>query len=326
MGRLIAYGKEVESVFQLMGTLENDITKSIAWAFSQCPLFTKILFDRLLNIDCNPDLFLIRYQLSEKDKGITDLEITDGELFYVIIEAKRGWVLPTKEQLSKYSIRTKINNGSIANRAIITLSECSEEYADTYQEIKEINGLVVKHISWKTIWMTAVEAKTKSNTNQKRILEELIVYLGGIMTTQNKDSNWVYVVSLSYDSAGGSKLSYVDIVNKKEKYYHPYGINGWPKETPNYIAFRYNGQLQSIHHIESDVKTKNLHTAIPEMPDEECSEQYVVYSLGPAIKPNKTVKTGKIYASGRKWAMLDLLLTSDTIAEACDKSYERQNE
>ncbi len=37
---------------------------------------------------------MIRYQEFEKDKGITDLEITDNQKFYIIIEAKRGWVLP----------------------------------------------------------------------------------------------------------------------------------------------------------------------------------------------------------------------------------------
>ena len=84
-------------------------------------------------------------------------------------------------------------------------------------------------------------------------------YFGGIMSTQQKTSNWVYVVSLSYAKAGDSCLTYVDIVEKKGKYYHPFG-NNWPKEAPNYIAFRYDGKLQSIHHIESYVITRNAHT------------------------------------------------------------------
>ena len=142
---------------------------------------------------------------------------------------------------------------------------------------------------------------------------------------QEKTSNWVFVVSLSYTKAEGSNLSYVDIVEKKGKYYHPFGVRGWPKEAPNYIAFRYDGRLQSIHHIEDYVITKRIHDIIPELPDEEWETNHFVYTLGPAIKPSKTVKTGNIYASGRKWAMLDLLLTSDTIAEACDLSAQRVN-
>ena len=35
MGELNAYGSKVTSIFQLIGTLENDITKNIAWALCQ---------------------------------------------------------------------------------------------------------------------------------------------------------------------------------------------------------------------------------------------------------------------------------------------------
>ena len=57
--------------------------------------------------------------------------------------------------------------------------------------------------------------------------------------------------------------------------------------------------------------------------DEEWENNHFTYRLGPAIIPGKTVRTGKIYPSGRVWAMLDTLLTSDTISEARDISYRR---
>ncbi len=55
-------------------------------------------------------------------------------------------------------------------------------------------------------------------------------------------------------------------------------------------------------------------------------DEYFVYNLGELIIPLKTVKIGNIYASGRKWAMLDTLLTADTIYEACEISRQRMNE
>lgn len=61
------------------------------------------------------------------------------------------------------------------------------------------------------------------------------------------------------------------------------------------------------------------------MPDVQAENEYFVYSLGEAIMPSKTVKTGKIYASGRKWAMLDTLLIVDTIHEASEISKQRMN-
>ena len=93
MGELYAYGSKVTSVFQLIGMLEDDITKSIAWALCNCPVFLKKIIDEVLNIYIDPSKVRIKYQESEKDKGRTDLELTDDDLFYVIIEAKKGWIL-----------------------------------------------------------------------------------------------------------------------------------------------------------------------------------------------------------------------------------------
>ena len=90
MGTLIAYDNSITSIFQLMGTRENDITKSVAWAYSQCPSFLKFFIDEIFEIDSDPEKISIAYQQWEKKKGITDLEITDDNLFYAIFEAKRG--------------------------------------------------------------------------------------------------------------------------------------------------------------------------------------------------------------------------------------------
>ena len=72
---------------------------------------------------------MIRYQEFEKDKGITDLEITDNQKFYIIIEAKRGWVLPGESQLRLYSERTGFTSSPAKVKAIVSMSECTEDYA-----------------------------------------------------------------------------------------------------------------------------------------------------------------------------------------------------
>lgn len=326
MSELVAYGAEVSSIFQLIGNLENDITKSIAWALARCPEFLKLVIKEVMSIDINPENVRIKYQEFEKDKGITDLEITDDSSFYIIIEAKRGWILPGAEQLKLYSKRRNIVENPAPNKAIISMSECSEEYANAYLPFKNINEIPVMHLSWRRIYELANSAKVSSSISQKNLLKELMKYLGGIMTMQAKESNWVYVVSLATSKPESCDLTWINIVDQKMKYFHPFGTNGWPKEPPNYIAFRYDGKLQSIHHIEGYVVTKNLHSEIIEMPDVQEEKEYFVYSLGEAIRPSKTIKTGKIYASGRKWAMLDTLLTADTIHEASEISKQRMSE
>ena len=326
MGRLIAYGTEVNSVFQLIGTLENDITKSVAWAIIKCPAFANNLLKKLSGKEIKNEI-VVKYQDFEKNKGITDLEIYDNLEFYFIVEAKRGWVLPGREQIELYAERKAFLESKARFKAIITMSECSEEYANLYLPFKEINGFPVKHLSWKSVYNIARDSIKTSSNAEKIILKELINYIGELTSMQNQTSNWVYVVSLSRGKAGGC-LNYIDVVEKKGKYYHPVGAgrNGWPKEPVNYIAFRYDGKLQSIHHIEGYVITKNMHDVIEEMPDEEWEQDHFVYTLGPAIKPSKEVKTGNIYASGRKWAMLDTLFSSETIEQACNISKKRMEE
>ncbi len=323
MGILKAYGNEVDSIFQLIGYKENDITKSIAWVLNSCSLFLTSLVNEVLELKVNHESVDILYQSYDVANGITDIEMTDYQTFYLIIEAKRGWILPGAEQLTKYSIRDTFTMSPVKNKVIVSLSECSEEYAKCNLPFSEVNGIPVKHLSWNKIYGLADVAKEKSNNIQKKILEELKTYLRGIMKMQTKDSNWVYVVSLAKGSPEGCSISWIDIVNKCGRYFHPIGGKGWPKQPPNYIAFRYAGKLQSIHHIEDYVISNNMHDEIKEMPDEEWDDNYFIYKLGTAIIPSKVVKTGNIYPNGRVWAMIDTLLTSDSISEARDISKER---
>jgi hypothetical protein len=51
----------------------------------------------------------------------------------------------------------------------------------------------------------------------------------------------VYVVSLSPERPPGWDVSFLDIAQTHGKYMHPVGGSGWPKEPPNYIAFRFGG-------------------------------------------------------------------------------------
>ena len=63
----------------------------------------------------------------------------------------------------------------------------------------------------------------------------------------NRDSNKVYVVSIAQGNPENCSITWRDIVKKKNKYFHPKGGKGYIKNPPNYIAFRYDGRLQSIH-------------------------------------------------------------------------------
>lgn len=323
MATLESYGKEIHSIFQLLGDKENDITLSTSWALAKCSEFLKALIISITGIAPPNDDISILNQRYDANAGITDIEITNFQTFHIIIEAKRGWILPSADQLTKYSLRSDFQNAPYGNKYIVTMSECTQSYATAHLPFREINKIPVKHLSYREVYQLAKTVRSVSNNEQKHLLDEFCEYLKGLMTMQKLDSNMVYVVALGTKTPDRCSLTWIDIVQKYNKYFCPVGGNGWPKEPPNYIAFRYYGQLQAIHHIDGYTVTRNLHDEIPEMPDEVCDTNHYVYKLGPAIKPVKTVKTGKIFRNGRVWAMLDTLLICDTISDARDLTQSR---
>ena len=320
---LKAYGQEVNCIFDLFGYSENDITKSIGWTLNNCPEFLELIFKELLNIKkINSNNIIIEYQKYENNKGITDLEITDLQNFYVIIEAKKGWILPSEEQLTLYSEREDFVKSNVPYKVIVSMSECKKKYSDLYLP-KVINNIPIKHLSWEGIVQCINKSINMSSNKSKQLLNQLLTYMKGIMNMQKEDSNWVYIVSLSTRYANEVD-TYIDIVTKHHKYYHPVGTNGWPSDPPNYIAFRYYGKLQSIHHIDEYTVTNNLHDEIKEMADKNCEKPHFVYSLGKPIIPNHDVRCGKsVVQASRHWAILDTLLTNNTITDAINESKKR---
>lgn len=107
----------------------------------------------------------------------------------------------------------------------------------------------------------------------------------------------------------------------KGRYFHPIG-NGYPKEPPNYIGFRWAGVLQQIRHVESYEVFTDPHEHIREIPSDEWKRHFI-YALGPAITPPRAVRTGRIFRAGRVEAALDLLFTCTIISEARDRTQAR---
>jgi len=316
------HGRQVDSVFSLLGENENDITFSLGWAFSRSPNFLKAFLRKMLPSHVRFDLNELEIVLQERKTktGITDIEIRrkNQSGIHLIVEAKRGWSFPHREQLEKYARRIKANKKDSA--VIVTMSEGSAQFARVCRLPSQIDGIPVKHVSWEDIGLLC--EKSDGNHAEKRLMRELKNYLATIVNMQKQDSNWVYVVSLGNQECAPG-LTFKQVVNERHRYFHPLGSGGWPKEPPNYIGFRYDGVLQSIHHVEKAELFKNFHEHFPEYKNEEEDELFVLYVLGPAICPIHKVKAGKVVRSLRVWAMLDLLLTCRTISEARDKSNRR---
>ena len=138
----------------------------------------------------------------------------------------------------------------------------------------------------------------------------------------------VYVVSLSKKSIKeNSDYTWIDVVEKDKCYFHPLK-KGWPDVPPNYIAFRYDGQLQSVHYIESCRVVADLSAINESWPgkDTDSDPNLLLYKLGPAMKPSVTVRSGPIW-NRRIRCAIDTLLSGayETISEAKKETIRRIN-
>jgi hypothetical protein len=309
---LYLHGRTVETVFELLGLNENDVTFSLGWTLRQSPSLTSTLLKDVL--PGSPALRVngIRLQEYAAKQGITDIEIEAGDV-RVIVEAKRGWTLPCEDQLRQYAVRKP--------NLILVLSECSEAYAAP-RVPRRVGGVEVTHRAWRDVARFVKASRRGADHAERRVLDEFLTYLETAMPVQDQESNLVYVVSLSVETPTGWDISNIEIVEQKNCYFHPVG-NRWPKEPPNYLGFRYHGKLQAIRHVDDYGVGTDPHEFLPEIPSQDWDPHFF-NKLGPVITPPHEIRTGNIFKNHRVRAALDLLLTCKTISKARDETDKRR--
>lgn len=313
------HGKPVQSVFSLLGDRENDLSFSLGWGLSRSQRFLHGFLASVTGRTIPIDNCTIRLQHHGKDHGFTDIEITAGNVF-CIVEAKLGWTFPSKQQLCRYLPRLKRTNAKF--KYIVSLSGRSKEEAES-RFLPLLRGIPRRHISWKEIVRIARAEYPYENHAGKRLLNELADYLETVMNPKSRQPNEVFVVSLSSDHPKKWKISWIDVIRKKQLYFYPFDTKGWPKEPPNYVAFRYSAHLQSIHKIQSYERVLDMHKKISEIPTGEVTHCFLC-KLGPGFAPSPKIRTGEIHRSCKVWCFLDTLFTSKTIGEARKRSATRE--
>jgi hypothetical protein len=315
MAELTLYGRAVRTVFDLLGKKENDLTFSVGWGLAQ----SDALVDALLS-DVFPGVEFgtvqaLRLQEFLTGGGFTDIEIETTQVA-LIVEAKVGWSLPTEQQLTQYAPR--LEKAGIGR--ILVVSECTAEFAEP-RIPTEVAGVPVVYRSWRDIVLLA-EGCAPTGHAERRVVAELTTYLRGLMTMQNHISNLVYVVSLGTQVQDWSApFTPTQIVVERDRYFCPVG-NGYPKEPPNYLGFRWHGKLQQIRHVDSYEVFTDPHEVFPEMVSQSW-ERHWLFHLGTPIVPPQDVRTGNLYRAQRIEAAIDLLLTAPTIRDARNLTQQR---
>ncbi len=295
------------------------MTYALGFVCSRSPTFMAVLVKAVGVTPGSFDDGRVALQTTD-DKGRTDVEIVWPGRLHAVFEAKRGVYLPTEHQLMKYVLR--LRQAGAMTKALVAVTNATKAYADDALKpvVGTAHGIIVKHISWREIRALVRGSVLHESNANKRMLREFDAYLTEILGMENARSNMVYVVSLGGGGAWG--LSFRDVVEKRARYFFP-TKGHWRHVPPNYIAFRYHGKLQSIHHVERYEVFDNPTKVFKDATVDKVQPHFLLH-LGPAIKPPHEVRTGdKIKRSARVWCMIDLLLTSKTITEARDLTKNR---
>lgn len=319
---LTVHGHSVDGVFRLLGADENSATRAVGWALDRCSVFRDGFFRRIVGrrvrVTEEPHIAL---QKSGKDGGFTDIEVHVGRDLHIIVEAKAGWELPSLRQLQRYARR--FSEDKVAAPFLVTVS-ATPAFIAARQGIAHVGRIPVLHLSWSDVRNLArVAYKGTMDLGEKRWLREVDQHLEEFVAMDRRSSNDVYVVALRTEPIRrGSTYSWVDVVEREGRYFHPVG-RGWPTEPPNYIGFRYRGRLQSVHHVEAVEIVVNLRSMHDDWP--KTTRDHFVYRLGPAMKPAQEIRTGNLFRAGRVRCAIDTLLSGKykTIAKARDASTRR---
>ena len=307
-------GKTLDSVFELLGSDENSLTLALGWCLSRVPgLLEQVATE--LGVKPPGAAATVRLQDAGGRNGITDVEVQDPGKSAWIVEAKVGFDPPGLVQLTKYARKLLEQPDGPPSKLLVVLAQSDRK--DLWLKLKvpaSVEGVPVRVISWGQVRGCIERAYPETDNTGKGLLRQLGEFLDKVLPMQEITSNSVYVVSVSRDTFSGGPTTFLDVVLKHGMYFHPIG-NNWPVSPPNYMAFRWDGCLQSIHHVDRYEILTNFRTRFEDADDVEF-EPLFLYHLGPAIRPAQKVPTGNLFRAARISAHLDLLLTAPSISEA----------
>jgi hypothetical protein len=327
MPDLVLHARPVETVFDLLGHDENDMTAALGWALSRSPTIFRPFVGHVAPGAVVGEPVTIELQQHDAlDGGYTDIEIKASDL-HVIVEAKRGWALPSDGQLRRYEARFATFAAATQAFVVLTQNGVGAIVGRRLSGWSPPGPIMVVVLGWSDLVRQAIRASRQGGPVERHVAHELASYLRGVADMRDTNTNSVHVVSLTRRVWAGwpPNLSPVDEVERHRIYHYPTRGGNYPKIVPNYMGFRYDGKLQSIHHVDDYEVVESPFGLFPGAPDLRWDEPAYFLRLGPPFRPNHEVRTGPgIFRAAPLTADLDLLLTSSTISEARDATKARR--
>ena len=162
MAELTLHSHPVSTVFDLLGSREDDITYSVGWGLARSEHFTRSVLNEVYGNAEQGEITAIRLQESDRGTGRTDIEI-ETERLHLIMEAKRGWNLPFTSQLQQYADR--LNARDEREGRIAVVSECAPYYPPVQALPNPIDSIPVSYIPWARIAELAKNTATASGSH-----------------------------------------------------------------------------------------------------------------------------------------------------------------
>jgi hypothetical protein len=318
---LVIHGSEIANVFRLLGADENSATFALGWVLDHSLHMRKLMVGMIFDKPQDIDECVITLQKHSLDGGYTDLEAQVANQWHFVLEAKRGWDVPSRRQLARYSPRLKSAKASL--QRLVSVSAADQSFAAEHLP-RGVDGIAVSHLSWTDIAQLARKAQGLAGGFEEKLwLRQFVQHLQEYVSMERTTDNSVYVLSLGIQPmVEGKSHTWIDVVEKDHCYFHPVG-NHWPVQPPNYVGFRYHGTLQTVHHVDGFSVVRNLAGVNRLWPKTEVD--HFVYRLGPPMRPATEMRAGKVYRSARVWCAIDTLLSGNynTLSDARDESKRR---
>ena len=122
------YGREMSSVFDLLGTHEPALTAALGWTMGRSPGLLRSVLGRLgLGEPTSAEDVAVQLETID-DAGRTDIELFTPTA-HVIIEAKQGWIVPGEVQLGAYAPRLDAARTAGLDTRLVTLSDSTAAWA-----------------------------------------------------------------------------------------------------------------------------------------------------------------------------------------------------
>lgn len=239
------YGREMGSVFDLLGTHEPALTAALGWTMGRSPGLMRSILSHLA-LDPQTPIGEITVQLETADEaGRTDIEIFTPAA-HVIIEAKQGWIVPGEVQLGAYAPRLDEAARTGLETRLVTLSDSTPDWA-AHVLPATVAGVPVTHWSWDDIRALITANRAQVRGTERIWLDQLEDYMGSATSKRPVTDALAYCVVISNDVFGDA--TFRDYVVNQRVYFHPVVGGGWPTIPPNFLAFRWDGAVRQVNRV-----------------------------------------------------------------------------